>query len=77
VKNGLAFGIAIDPDFPQMMSYQGMSFANVDEYVTAPSPRYWLLWPGILMMLLYSFADVVMSLVPVFLSEFESKFSLD
>lgn len=66
VKNGLAFGVPVDPNFPQIISYQAMSFSDVNKYVTAPSPRYWLLWPGVLMMLLYSFADVVMSLVPVF-----------
>lgn len=73
VKNGLAFGVPVDPNFPQIISYQAMSFSDVNKYVTAPSPRYWLLWPGVLMMLLYSFADVVMSLVPVFQSESESK----
>ena len=71
MKNGLAFGIAINPDFPEMMSYQAMSFQNVSQYVTAPSPRYWMLWPGIMMMMLYTFADVVMSLIPIFLSKFE------
>jgi len=73
VKNGLAFGVAISEEFP-LMSYQSMSFKNVDKYVTAPSPRYWLLWPGVLMMLLYSFADVVMSLVPIYLSKFNFRF---
>jgi len=65
VKNHLAFGVAINPNVPELMSYMGMSFNNAEQYVTAPSPRYWLLWPGVLMMLLYSFADVVTSLVPV------------
>ena len=52
----------------------GMSFKDPEKYVTAPSPRYWLLWPGVLMMLLYSFADVVMSLVPAYMSKSEPNF---
>ena len=77
VKNHLAFGVPIDPNFPELMSYMGMSFDDPEQYVTAPSPRYWLLWPGVLMMMMYSFADVVMNLVPVFMSKSEPGFSLD
>ncbi|KAL0959886.1 hypothetical protein HGRIS_011554 [Hohenbuehelia grisea] len=61
VKNGLAFGVQASEEFPQMVSYQALSFKDPTLYVTHPSPRYWLLWPGVLMMLLYSFADIVMS----------------
>jgi hypothetical protein len=71
VKNGLAVGVPTSDAFPEMMSYQAMSFSDPEKYVSAPSPRYWLLWPGVLIMLLYSFADVVMSLVPIFQSKFE------
>ena len=53
VKNGLAFGESISNDFP-LVSYMGLSFDDPSQYITAPSPRYWLLWPGVLMMLLYS-----------------------
>ncbi|KAI0718728.1 OPT oligopeptide transporter protein-domain-containing protein [Cerioporus squamosus] len=53
VKNGLAF--------VSLITYQALSFDDPALYTTAPSPRYWLLWPGILMMLLYSFADLAMN----------------
>lgn len=64
VKNGLAFGSPISDEFP-LISYLGLSFKDPEKYVNHPSPRYWLLWPGVLMMLLYSFADVVLSLGPI------------
>jgi OPT oligopeptide transporter protein len=41
-----------------------MSLDNVSQYITAPSPRYWLLWPGVMMMLLYSAADVLIGAAP-------------
>lgn len=66
VKNGLAVGVPASDEFPEMISYQALSFSDPSQYVTNPSPRYWLLWPGVLMMLVYSFADVMMSLVPIF-----------
>ena len=53
VKNGLAFGKSISDDYP-LISYQSLSFSDPSLYSTAPSPRYWLLWPGVLMMLVYS-----------------------
>ncbi|KAF8182073.1 oligopeptide transporter [Pholiota molesta] len=34
-------------------------------YAEHPSPRYWLLWPGVLIMLLYSFADVALTMIPL------------
>ncbi|KAF8652395.1 hypothetical protein AX16_004423 [Volvariella volvacea WC 439] len=64
VKNGLAFGIPISDEFP-LVSYSALSFSDPELYVTRPSPRYWLLWPGVMIMLLYSFADVILSLVPI------------
>lgn len=42
-----------------------MSFKDPAMYSQQPSPRYWLLWPGVLMMLMYSFADVTLSLLPI------------
>lgn len=65
VKNGLAFGKPASEEFP-LISYVSLSFANPEQYVTRPSPRYWLLWPGVLIMLVYSFADVAFTLVPIF-----------
>ncbi|KDR80207.1 hypothetical protein GALMADRAFT_242499 [Galerina marginata CBS 339.88] len=64
VKNGLAFGVSISDDYP-LMSYSAMSFKDPSLYITHPSPRYWLLWPGVLLMLLFSFADVVLTLGPL------------
>lgn len=64
VKNGLAVGTVASDDFP-LISYSALSFSNPDRYVDSPSPRYWLLWPGVLVMLLYSFADVVLSMIPI------------
>ncbi|KAF9010107.1 oligopeptide transporter [Cyathus striatus] len=64
VKNGLAFGIETSEEFP-LVSYFGLSFSDPEQYTERPSPRYWLLWPGVFIMLLYSFADVVISLGPL------------
>ena len=63
VKNGLAFGKSISDEYP-LVSYISLSFNDPSEFVTHPSPRYWLLWPGVFIMLVYSFADVVISLAP-------------
>ena len=51
VKNGLAVGKHPYPDFPELVSYTSLSFKNPEAYIHSPSPRYWLLWPGVLMML--------------------------
>ncbi|KAF7426231.1 hypothetical protein PC9H_008598 [Pleurotus ostreatus] len=72
VKNGLAVGVPADEVFPERISYQALSFRDPDQYVDAPSPRYWLLWPGVLVMLLYSFADILLSLTPFFKTLFAS-----
>ncbi|KAG8685997.1 hypothetical protein FRC11_009717, partial [Ceratobasidium sp. 423] len=48
-------------EFPEVWSYQAMSFKTIDDYIHASSPRYWLLWPGVLIMLVYSFAEMFMS----------------
>ncbi|KAI0356330.1 OPT oligopeptide transporter [Trametes cingulata] len=60
IKNGLAVGESISDQFP-LVSYNALDFDNEADFTTAPSPRYWLLWPGILMMLVYSFADLGMN----------------
>lgn len=64
VKTGKAFGVPISEEFP-LVSYNSLSFKNVDVYVQRPSPRYWLLWPGVLIMVMYSFTDVLLSLIPI------------
>ncbi|KAL0576390.1 hypothetical protein V5O48_005579 [Marasmius crinis-equi] len=66
IRNGLAVGVPASDEFP-LISYQSLSFTDdVSEYINSPSPRYWLLWPGVLMMLLYSFTDIFLSLLPIF-----------
>ncbi|KAI0760527.1 oligopeptide transporter [Fomes fomentarius] len=60
IKNGLAVGVPISEEYP-LVTYNALVFADPDQYVSAPSPRYWLLWPGVLMMLVYSFADLAMN----------------
>ncbi|KAI0633640.1 OPT oligopeptide transporter [Trametes polyzona] len=60
IKNGLAVGQSISDEFP-LVSYNALSFDDPSDFTTNPSPRYWLLWPGILMMLVYSFTDLGMN----------------
>jgi hypothetical protein len=69
VKNNLAFGVQISKEFPELVSYLGLSFDDPELYTQRPSPRYWLLWPGVLMMLMYSFADVTLSMAPMVASK--------
>ncbi|KAF8155992.1 oligopeptide transporter [Crassisporium funariophilum] len=64
VKNGLAVAIPTSEEYP-LKSIFAMSFSDPELYTREPSPRYWLLWPGVLIMLMYSFADVVLSLAPL------------
>ncbi|CAE6510756.1 unnamed protein product [Rhizoctonia solani] len=62
IATGGAVGKQRSPDeFPEVWSYQAMSFKTLEEYTHAASPRYWLLWPGVLIMLVYSFAEMFMS----------------
>ncbi|KAI0078640.1 oligopeptide transporter [Panus rudis PR-1116 ss-1] len=76
ISTGKAFGLPISKEFP-LVSYQGLSFDDPDKYVTQPSPRYWLLWPGVLMMLIYSFADLFMSSLPALLKLRRSSFNFN
>lgn len=57
ILTGRAVGVPASDDYP-LVSYLSMSFDDVDQLINSPSPRYWLLWPGVLLMLLYSAADV-------------------
>ncbi|KAG2160421.1 oligopeptide transporter [Aureobasidium pullulans] len=59
VHNGIAFGSQPYPDDPKwdaIRSYYSLSakYANKDH----PSPRYWLLWPGVLAMIVISFTEL-------------------
>ncbi|KAG8938937.1 hypothetical protein FRC04_007233 [Tulasnella sp. 424] len=44
-------GKAIAVDISDDKSMQAMKFKTFDDHLDAPSPRYWLLWPGVLIML--------------------------
>ncbi|KAJ1035679.1 hypothetical protein NDA18_000456 [Ustilago nuda] len=54
-------GLAADPPEPLRWSYMSMNFDPSKEPLNAASPRYWGLWPGVLMMLAYSFAEIAMN----------------
>lgn len=58
VRYGEAFGKPLDPDIPGWMSYTSL---NLKDPVHAPSPRYWNLWIGIMVMLCASFAEIGMN----------------
>ncbi|KAF5330038.1 hypothetical protein D9611_010470 [Ephemerocybe angulata] len=67
VKTGKAVLKPIDPEeFPGWASVMAMVYKDPEQYITGPSPRYWLLWPGVFIMLVYSFADIFISLIPSF-----------
>ncbi|EGN94830.1 hypothetical protein SERLA73DRAFT_114279 [Serpula lacrymans var. lacrymans S7.3] len=55
VTTGQAFGIVADASIPGYMNYMDMSLTDP---INHPSPRYWLVWPGTLMLLCASFAEV-------------------
>ncbi|KAG6375317.1 OPT oligopeptide transporter protein-domain-containing protein [Boletus reticuloceps] len=55
VRMGKAFGIPANPNIPGYMNYSSISLTDP---VNHPSPRYWLVWPGTLMLLCTSFAEV-------------------
>jgi hypothetical protein len=56
VATGAAVGTAVAPDkFPGYMNYMGMV---LDDPVHQPSPRYWLVWPGTMLLLAGAFAEV-------------------
>ncbi|KAG2344576.1 OPT superfamily oligopeptide transporter [Suillus weaverae] len=55
VAKGIAFGTIANPSIPGYMNYMGMS---LQDPIHEPSPRYWLIWPGTLMLLCASFTEV-------------------
>ncbi|ETS64672.1 hypothetical protein PaG_00619 [Moesziomyces aphidis] len=54
-------GLAADPPEPLRWGYTSMSFNPNKSPLHAASPRYWGLWPGVLMMFAYSFAELAMN----------------
>ncbi|KAI4528915.1 OPT oligopeptide transporter protein-domain-containing protein [Schizophyllum commune] len=66
IATGRAVGMPTSEEFP-LVSYQAMSFEEAEAYAKSPSPRYWLLWPGVLIMMVYSFVELFFSLGPLFI----------
>ncbi|PSK46092.1 hypothetical protein B9Z65_5060 [Elsinoe australis] len=67
VKQGMAFGKPIAPDDPQWSEY--ISYSSLSAaYSTKdhPSPRYWLLWPGVLLMIAVSFTELALQYKVIF-----------
>lgn len=66
-KTGTApYFSVLSPEHPDWQSYNSMSLkstlnSNGFDPVTSASPRYWLLWPGVMLMLCASFAEVFMN----------------
>lgn len=59
VNQGAAFGMALVPDDPHWGGY--VSFASLGTAASTkdtPSPRFWLLWPGVLLMIVVSFVEL-------------------
>jgi uncharacterized oligopeptide transporter (OPT) family protein len=52
ISTGRAVGVQTHPNsMPELWSYTSLTFSEPEKYRTSPSPRYWLLWPGVLIML--------------------------
>ncbi|KAG8976950.1 hypothetical protein FRB90_008992, partial [Tulasnella sp. 427] len=60
IATGKAVSVDISDEFP-LKSMNAMKFKTFDAYIHSPSPRYWLLWPGVLIMLVFSFVELGMS----------------
>ena len=59
IHQKMAFGKAIVPDDPQWGDY--MSFGSLGLAASnkeTPSPRFWMLWPGVLLMIVVSFTEL-------------------
>ena len=69
IKTGAAVGLHVDEENPTFMLTTAMSFKDPELYSKSPSPRYWLLWPGVFIMLVYSFADILVGLIPMIRGE--------
>ena len=59
IHQKMAFGTAIVPDDPKWGDY--MSFGSLGLAASnkeTPSPRFWMLWPGVLLMIVVSFTEL-------------------
>ncbi|KAF8342899.1 oligopeptide transporter [Cantharellus anzutake] len=59
IATGVAVGINLGVD--NRWSYLSLHLNDIEKYSKTPSPRYWLLWPGVLIMIVYSFVEVGIS----------------
>ncbi|TFK88386.1 OPT oligopeptide transporter [Polyporus arcularius HHB13444] len=55
VATNRAFGRAVSSDFPGYFNYANMV---LDDPVNAPSPKYWMIWPGCAVLLCASMAEI-------------------
>ena len=59
VHNNVAFGLQMYPDDPKWSGL--VTFASLGTHASTkdtPSPRFWLLWPGVLLMIAVSFTEL-------------------
>ncbi|OJJ01958.1 hypothetical protein ASPVEDRAFT_52766 [Aspergillus versicolor CBS 583.65] len=57
VAKGAAVGVPSDPTNPDLVTYNAFV---AGQFVTSPSPRYWILWPAVFTMLAASIATIVL-----------------
>lgn len=75
IATGKAVRKSISDDFP-LYTVASLSFKDPEVFLENPSPRYWLLWPGVLIMLLYSFTDVILGVLPSLIGKHSQLFTL-
>ncbi|KAI0124030.1 OPT oligopeptide transporter protein-domain-containing protein [Xylariales sp. AK1849] len=60
VHYGICIGQALAPDSPRWHGYVTFaSMTGVGEPGYVPSPRYWFLWPGVMVLVCYSLAELL------------------
>ena len=67
VHNNVAFGKQLYPDDPKWSTI--VNFASLSGTFSSkdtPSPRYWLLWPGVLLMIVVSFTELFLQYKVIF-----------
>ncbi|KAL4789265.1 OPT oligopeptide transporter protein-domain-containing protein [Aspergillus venezuelensis] len=57
VAKGAAVGTPSDPTNPDLVTYNAFV---PDQFITSPSPRYWVLWPAVFTMLASSIATILL-----------------
>ncbi|KAF2177042.1 oligopeptide transporter [Zopfia rhizophila CBS 207.26] len=67
VHNNMAWGIDLsdgDPKWEGLISFASLSLKACNKDL--PSPRYWLLWPGVLLMIAVSFTELALQYKVIF-----------